>query len=373
VKRKILFLTATRADFGKLKPLIQVTSTDSELDYAIVATGMHLDDRYGRTEREITKCGFQNVLSFSNEGQGDRMDLSLARTIEGLSKIVIQVKPDLLVVHGDRVETLGGAISGALNNVLVAHVEGGEFSGTVDESLRHSVTKLSHIHYVANDTASDVILQLGERPESVWTIGSPEVDIMLSPSLPPLSEIKAHYEIEFDDFAILVFHPVTTELGDLDNQIRSLATAIRQSDLNYVAVYPNNDHGSSIILNELLKLAELSRVRLIPSIRFEAFQTLLKYALFIIGNSSSGVREAPVHGTPAINIGSRQARRGSSSIVVDVPAKLDEILRAIRKVKKLPRTPSMTFGDGNSANRFIESLHSERLWNTPLQKEFWRR
>lgn len=370
--KKVLFLTGTRADFGKLKPLIRGVANDPALDYLVVATGMHLDDRYGRTEVEIIKSGFTQMVSFSNSGISNSMDLTLARTIEGLSPIISSRAPDLLVVHGDRVEALAGAITGALNNTLVAHVEGGEFSGTVDELMRHSVTKLSHIHFVANESARDVVLQLGESPNSVWTIGSPEVDVMLSSELPDLTSVRKHYDIPFSLFAILAFHPVTTELGNIHSQISALTTVIRNSNLNFVVIYPNNDHGSEIIIGELMSLRNRNNVRLIPSVRFEAFQTLLKHAQFIIGNSSSGVREAGVHGTPAINVGSRQSRRISHDLIIDVSAESTALVKAIDQALSMVRAPSMVFGDGNSAQRFIRSLHSDALWNTPIQKIFYR-
>jgi len=370
--RRILFLTGTRADFGKLKPLIKVVSQAPEFEYLVAATGMHLDDRYGRTEIEITKSGFSNLISFSNSGSDRAMDLALARTVTGLSPIVIDFCPDLLVVHGDRVEALAGAIVGSLNNVLVAHVEGGEFSGTVDELMRHSVTKLSHVHYVANDAARDVVLQLGEDPNSVWTIGSPEVDLMLGEGLPDIDEVRTYYRIPFDRFALLAFHPVTTELENLRSQARHVATAVRESGMNFVGVYPNNDHGAEVVLDEFAALSHLPSVRMIPSIRFEAFQTLLKNASFILGNSSSGVREAGVHGTPAINVGSRQSRRHSHPTIIDVEAESSAINSAILSAASMDRAPSLVFGDGRSAERFLASLNDDRLWKTSVQKVFHR-
>lgn len=370
--KRILFLTGTRADFGKLKPLIKGVADDPSLDYLVVATGMHLDDRYGRTEIEIAKSGFHNSCAFSNKVTDNAMDLTLARTIQGLSPIVAKYSPDLVVVHGDRVEALGGAIVGALNNTRVAHVEGGEFSGTVDELMRHSVTKLAHVHYVANESARDVILQLGEHPDSVWTIGSPEVDLMLGSDLPGLASVRAYYEIDFEEFALFAFHPVTTELDDIQSQVMAVTEAMRMSGTNFIAVYPNNDHGSEVILAELLKLSTSSKVRLIPSVRFESFQTLLKHAQFILGNSSSGVREACVHGTPAINVGTRQIGRNSHPLIIDVPASTAVILEAIKHAQTLSRSPSLVFGDGKSKQRFVESLHTERLWKTPIQKVFHR-
>jgi UDP-N-acetylglucosamine 2-epimerase (hydrolysing) len=238
--------------------------------------------------------------------------------------------------------------------------------------MRHAITKLSHIHYVANDSARKVVLQLGERPDSIWLIGSPEVDIMLGDSLPSPESVKSYYEIPFDQFAILAFHPITTELSDLQHQIDQLCEAIVLSGANFVAVYPNNDQGSSVILERIMRLRTLPTVRLIPSLRFEAFQTLLKHARFIIGNSSSGVREAGVHGTPCINIGSRQSHRANGPNIVNTDPNRDDILRAISIVTSMPRAQSMSFGDGQSSRRFIDSLLGDQLWRTSLQKVFHR-
>jgi UDP-N-acetylglucosamine 2-epimerase (hydrolysing) len=370
--KKILFLTGTRADFGKLKPLIQVVSHAPGFEYLIAATGMHLDDRYGRTEGEISKSGFTHLVSFPNSGPDYAMDLTLARTVTGLSPILKSFKPDLLVVHGDRVEALAGSITGTLNNSLVAHIEGGEFSGTVDELMRHAITKLSHVHFVANNAAYKVLLQLGESPDSIFTIGSPEVDLMLGTSLPDLRSVKEYYGIPFGNYALLAFHPVTTEQQSLQQQIDALMEAVEQSGDNFVAVYPNNDHGSNIILNTLLQHRNNPRLRVIPSIRFEAFQTLLKNALYIVGNSSSGVREAGVHGTPAINVGTRQSGRNSTAQILNTSGTTENILLAMADAKMRPRTPQLIFGDGQSAKRFLDCLLSENVWRTPLQKVFHR-
>ena len=178
--RHILFLTGTRADFGKLKPLIEATSRTPGLKTSIFATGMHMLARYGATVHEIRKAGFRNIFTYINQdgSRATQMDLVLATTVQGIAHYVRENPPDLLVVHGDRIETLAGAIVGALNNILVAHIEGGELSGTIDELIRHAVTKLSHLHFVANRVARNRLLQMGERSESVFTIGSPDVDVM---------------------------------------------------------------------------------------------------------------------------------------------------------------------------------------------------
>src|SRR5664280_207607 len=160
--RSILFVTGTRADFGKLKPLISEVAKSEAFQYRIFVTGMHMLSRYGSTVKEVFDCGFKNIFGYINQdGSGSTgMDLALANTIQGLGHYVREFPPDLLVVHGDRIEALAGAIVGALHNVLVAHIEGGEVSGTVDELLRHAISKLSHLHFVANEEARNRLIQM---------------------------------------------------------------------------------------------------------------------------------------------------------------------------------------------------------------------
>lgn len=152
-KKKIVFLTGTRADFGKIKSLIRITQESKKYEVHIFATGMHMNSKYGATVDEIVKSGFENIYKFINHDTIENMDRTLAKTIEGFSLYVGEIKPELIVVHGDRVEALAGAIVGSLNNILVTHIEGGEISGTIDELIRHAVSKMSHIHLVANDEA----------------------------------------------------------------------------------------------------------------------------------------------------------------------------------------------------------------------------
>src|SRR3972149_5514199 len=178
LRKKILFVSGTRADFGKIKPLIQQVKDSDDFEYQIFATGMHLLSVYGMTVLEIKKAGFDNIYSFINQDSAitSQMDLVLATTVQGLAYYVREYKPDLLVVHGDRVESLAGALVGCLNNILVAHIEGGERSGTIDELIRHAITKLSHIHFVSNNEARNRLVQMGEISSSIFVIGSPDID-----------------------------------------------------------------------------------------------------------------------------------------------------------------------------------------------------
>lgn len=368
--RRILFLTGTRADFGKLKPLMRAVDGHPGFDCQIFVTGMHMMRRYGYTVEEVRKAGFTDLHLFMNQIEGESMDLVLSNTIVGLSRFVHEDPPDLLVVHGDRVEALAGAIVGSIRNVLTAHIEGGEHSGTIDGLIRHSVSKMSHIHFVANDDAANLLRQLGEAPQSIYPIGSPDIDVMLSDELPTLEAAKRRYDVTFDRYGLLLFHPVTSELSQTRRQASSVVDAVLAVGHPCIVVYPNNDEGSNDILREYARFEGVPSIRMFPSIRFEYFVSLLKHADFIAGNSSAGIREAPVYGIPTVNIGSRQHGRFIHPTVSDVANDPTAIEAAIRGALDMTeRTPSHHFGDGRSAEHFMDALEGERLWSTGTQKQ----
>ena len=368
--KKIVFLTGTRADFGKLKSLMLISQNSDDFEVHLFVTGMHMNSLYGLTVDEIVKAGFKNIYKYTNQDSINHMDRNLAKTIDGFSQYIAQINPDLIIVHGDRVEALAGATVGALNNVLTGHIEGGEVSGTIDELIRHAVTKLSHTHFVANSEAQNRLLQLGERDEAIHIIGSPDIDVMNSNSLPSLTEVKKRYEINYDNYGVVIFHPVTTELEDLKNHIQVLIDALLQSNKNYVVIYPNNDNGSEIIFNAFDRIIDHKNFRVFPSMRFEHFLQLLKSADFMIGNSSAGVREAPHFGVPTINLGTRQNNRVSLPSIVNSDFDLRELSQAIQNVDKKKFAQTTTFGDGNSAEKFYEILSDKALWKMPKQKFF---
>lgn len=369
-RRKILFLTGTRADFGKLKPLMQKVRDDASMEMHIFVTGMHMLSKYGYTCEEVVRSGFTNVYRYINQNSSDGMDHVLAKTITGLSDFVHEVRPDLIIVHGDRVEALAGATVGALNNILTGHIEGGEVSGTVDELIRHAVTKLSHVHFVANDQARIRLIQLGESEEAIHVIGSPDIDVMNSDNLPSLDEVKAHYDINFDRYALVAFHPVTTEIDDLPRQIAVVVDKLIESGRNYVVIYPNNDRGTDVILREYQRLEGNPRFRIFPSMRFESFLTTLKNAECMIGNSSAGVREAPHFGIPTINLGSRQKHRVQCDTVLDVDIEATDMGNALSDLDGMRRNARAMFGTGNSADQFLAVINSASFWDAKMQKYF---
>jgi len=368
--KKIVFLTGTRADFGKIKSLLLTLEAHPEFEVYVFVTGMHLMEDYGYTLIEIERCGFTNVHTFENHTCESTMDLTMAKTIEGFSSYVKTIDPDLIVIHGDRVEALAGAVVGSLNNILVAHIEGGELSGTIDELIRHSVSKLSHVHFVSNDQAKKRLLQMGELEKSIYVIGSPDVDIMFSDSLPQISKVKTYYEIPFENYGVVMFHPVTTEIDFMETHANQFVSALLKSDKNFVVVYPNNDLGSKHILSAYKNLEDNSRFRVFPSLRFEYFLTLLKEADFIIGNSSAGVREAPYYDVPTINIGTRQQNRAIDRSIINVNYDKESIGIALESVCDITTKKETSFGKGDSAKLFLKCLEEEDIWRSSNQKIF---
>lgn len=370
--KKIVFLSGTRADFGKIKSLIQILKVNDDFEPHIFVTGMHLDKTYGYTVLEIEKSGFQNIHTFENTTCETTMDLTLAKTIQGFSSYVNQLKPDLIVVHGDRVEALAGAIVGSLNNTLVAHIEGGEKSGTIDELIRHSISKMSHLHFVSNTEAEKRLLQMGEMPKSIQVIGSPDVDIMFSNALPNLETAKKYYDILFNKYAVAMFHPVTTEIDEMEMHAIQFVDALLKSGDEFIVVYPNNDLGSNVILKTYQQLENNSKFRILPSLRFEYFLILLKNAEYMIGNSSAGIREAPYYNLPTINVGTRQKNRAVNPTILNCNYDTDAILKTVATIKKstFKQIKNIDFGSGNSAQLFLETLQKTNIWELSAQKEF---
>jgi UDP-N-acetylglucosamine 2-epimerase (hydrolysing) len=373
-KKKIVFLTGTRADFGKLKSLINICNKSKNLDVHIFVTGMHLDKKFGYTFDEIRKEGYKNTFKYKNYTSSSRMDIILSNTIKGFSNYICDLQPDLIVVHGDRVEALAGAIAGSLNNILVSHVEGGEISGTIDELIRHAVTKMSHIHFVSNNDAENRLVQLGEIPESIHVIGSPDLDLMDPSRIPKLDFVKEYYDIPFNNFSIAMFHPVTTEENDTSKNIEHFVRALINSKRNYVLIYPNNDLGSESIIAEYLKLKDNKFFKIFPSLRFEYFLTLLFHSEFMIGNSSAGIREAPFYNIPSVDIGTRQQNRSQSNSIIHCDYKKEKIMKAIEVASTMKfsimNTPIDDFGRGDSDERFIKILKNKNFWLTSKQKQF---
>jgi UDP-N-acetylglucosamine 2-epimerase (hydrolysing) len=367
--RHLLFLTGTRADFGKLEPLA-AAARDAGHRVTFFVTGMHMMDRYGLTRNEVRRMPGVEVEEVVNQAEGDPQDLVLARTVTGFSAYVGQAKPDLIVLHGDRIEALAGALVAATNYIRSAHVEGGEVSGTIDEVFRHCNTKLCTHHFVSSDAAGRRVRALGEPEETIHPIGSPELDFHARPSGVTLDEVRARYEITFPDYGIVTFHPVTSEQDTIGQQAADLFAALQESGRCFVVIAPNNDPGSKAIFQVLDTLPK-SRFRVLPSMRFAHFSELMKNAACMVGNSSAGVREAPFLGLPSLDIGTRQSNRSDApSVVACEAADRSAILAFLAIHWGRQATPHEGFGQGSAAERFVETLARPEFWTLSLQKAF---
>lgn len=365
----LLFLTGTRADFGKLEPLA-IAARDAGFGVSFFVTGMHMLDRYGLTKNEVHRTPGVIVQEFLNQRPGDGQDVILAKTVIGFSDYIANSRPDLVVVHGDRVEALAGALVAATNYIRSAHIEGGEVSGTIDEVFRHCNTKLASQHFVSSDIAAKRVMALGEPAESVHVIGSPELDFHAAPSGVTIDEVRTRYGIPFADYGIGVFHPVTSEAASMGAQAEALFGAMQGSGRQFVLVAPNNDPGSDAIFQVINRLPT-DQFRVIPSMRFAHFSELMKNAAVMLGNSSAGVREAPFMGLASLDVGTRQTNRGVASSITACAASDVSAIAAFLAGdwgKSYPRHTG--FGIGGAADRFVAVLQDPSFWAQSLQKEF---
>jgi UDP-N-acetylglucosamine 2-epimerase (hydrolysing) len=223
---------------------------------------------------------------------------------------------------------------------------------------------------VSNEEAKVRLLQMGERKTNIYVIGSPDMDLMTSNDLPSLPAVKDHYGIDFEKYSLFVYHSVTTNLHNLLNNIQQIIETLVKSEKNYIVIYPNNDAGSDVIIEELELLRQKRNFRVFPSIRFESFLTLLKNCEFIIGNSSAGIREAPYYGIPTVNIGNRQNGRFIYKTIINVGESREKIMAAINMTANISRVSTTHFGDGQSAKKFLSILNSPAVWDTGIQKQF---
>jgi UDP-N-acetylglucosamine 2-epimerase (hydrolysing) len=373
--KKLLFITGTRADYGKIKNLINIIKNNKKFKIFIFITGMHLLKEYGFTYKIIKKDNKKNcnIFLFKNQDIGDTQDIIVSKTIEGFSAFINKIKPDMTIIHGDRPESLGAVISSSLQNILTAHIEGGEFSGNIDEHMRHAISKLSHIHFVSNNVAKKILIRMGELPRSIFTVGSPDIDIMKSNVLPGIDEVKTRYQINFSDYAIVILHPVTTNIKNIESEAKLVLDTLVDSNMNYIIIYPNNDPGSKIILNIYKNFKKKNKKNFIffESMRFEYFLTLLKFSRFIIGNSSAGVREAPFYGVPSINLGNRQYNRANLKSIKNLDFNKVQIIKNINIIKDKKYKSNFRFGKGDSAKKILNILNKNNLWKISIQKYFF--
>ncbi|MCF7835522.1 MAG: UDP-N-acetylglucosamine 2-epimerase [Candidatus Marinimicrobia bacterium] len=378
--RKIGVVTNSRADYSRLKTILQAIKDSSKLELQVYVIGTHLLWYYGDTIKEIQKDGFDITYKLHNEIEG-RIPVTMAKStgliISDLSSAFYNFKPDVVVVHGDRFEAMAATIAASFMNIPVAHIQGGEVTGSIDEHIRHAITKLSHFHFPSNEEAKERIIRLGEKPESVFNFGCPSVDVLLSTPVLSFKDLKSKiFEIAAKErwkkkfsknFFLVVQHPVTTEMRQNKKSMTELFQALKKFNQSIVMLWPNIDAGAEEMVLEVKKNESDfgERIGVFPSFPLDVFINIMRHAKVMIGNSSAGLREACYFGLPVVNIGNRQSGRKETANVATVPPVCSKIEQAIKRQLEVGKyKKEFVYGKGDSGKRIAEVLSGIDIENT---------
>jgi UDP-hydrolysing UDP-N-acetyl-D-glucosamine 2-epimerase len=364
-KKKILIITERRADYSRFKPILKIIRKEKLYDYTLIVTGSHLLKSHGYTIKEIDKDNFKSlykIKSFSDNlkfDDGENMILAIGKILMNISKIIKKEKPDLILSGFDIGANLALTIAGAHLNVPVAHIQGGELTGSIDESIRHAMSKFANYHFVANQDAKRRLIKMGEKKENIFNVGCPSLDALFAEKDVNSSIIRKKFKLEKrKKFLIVIQHPVTTENESSNFQINETLEAIKLINIQTLIVLPNNDSGH----NEIIKHIKKSNIRWTETLSLAEYKSLLKNTSLLLGNSSSGIHEAASFGVPVLNIGSRQNGRLKPKNVINAKHDRIDIYKKIKyclnnksflKKIKLIKNP---YGDGKSSRRIIKII-----------------
>ncbi|MBU1012561.1 MAG: UDP-N-acetylglucosamine 2-epimerase (hydrolyzing) [Bacteroidetes bacterium] len=378
-KRVIAVFSGNRAEYGLQFPILQAIKNHPLLEYRLIVSGAHLDNNFGSTISEIRKDGFDIYAEVNIEMSGDKRTstaLAIASGISNLTPVLDQLKPDIFVVYADRFEGFAAVITSTQMNMPTAHIEGGDITegGALDDSVRHAMSKLAHLHYTTNLQAANRILAMGEDPWRVNNVGFPAIDLIKYGSFEtPENLIKRLQLNPKRPLVLFTQHSVTTEFEDgtwqLEPSLEALAK-LADEGVQIIMTYPNNDAGGEKISKGLKKLSELKNpnIQLYTSLGRFVYHGILALAktqdwrVACVGNSSSGIKETPVFGCPTVNIGSRQQGRLRGDNVIDADYNKEEIYSAIMKClddenfRSVCATTVNPYGGGSSGKLIAESL-----------------
>jgi len=377
--RKICVVTGTRADYGILFPVMRAIESSGDLKLCIIATCMHLMEDFGHTVKEIEKDGFkiyERVDISYKEDTGKVMADSIGKAVSKFSRTFSRLSPDVIVVLGDRGEMLAASIAANYINIPVAHIHGGEVSGHVDGLLRHAITKLSHIHFPATNNTKERILRLGEEEWRIFLSGAPALDRILNEKLPSREGLLKKFGIlKEESFFLLVQHPVSSSIREAEKEIALTLEAVKEFKNKTIVIYPNADAGGRKIIDVIKRYEKSHFIKTFKSIPHKDFLGLMKSCSVLIGNSSSGIIEAPSFKVPVVNIGIRQEGRERSTNVIDVLHEKDVIFKAIKKAlydkkfKAQLKRCENPYGNGHASERIVKVLSSIKLDERLLQKK----
>jgi len=381
MKKRVCVLTGTRAEYGLLKWLMKDIQLSKKLSLQLIVTGAHLSPEHGNTFYEIEEDGFKidkkcDILLNSDSPLAVSKSFGLG--VIGISEALSNLKPDILVLLGDRYEVLSAACAALLNKIPIAHLHGGEATeGLIDEAIRHSVTKISHLHFVSTETYRNRVIQLGEKPDFVKNVGALGIDGIKRQKLLSKKELEHSIDFKFQKRnLILTFHPVTLEKATSKKHIKHVLGALEDmKDLGLIITMPNSDPDSKIIFETLKEFSQDNKLsKTYSSLGQLNYLSCLQYVDGVIGNSSSGLIEVPSFNKGTINIGKRQQGRISGDTVIHCEPIESEIKIALEKLfsnkfKKSITSSSNPYGNGGSSKKIVQELESLSLDNI-LFKEF---
>lgn len=371
--RKICFVTGTRAEYGLLSRLMRLVKEDKDLQLQVIATNMHLMPEYGETYKEIEKDGFtidKKVYMHKPSDDAYGIISSMAEEMQGMNDALSELKPDILVLLGDRYEILVAAQVALIHRVPIAHIHGGEVTeGAFDDAIRHSVTKMSSLHFTSCEEYRHRVIQMGEQPSRVFDVGSLGVENIKAVPLMTKDELEASLDFKIDTQTILVtYHPVTLG-GDPAKDIREFLDALDQfKDLKVIFTMPNSDTGRDAIALAVENYVEKhsNRAKAYTSLGLKRYLSTLQFVKAAVGNSSSGIIEVPSFGIPTLNIGDRQKGRLASKSVVNCGTSKDEVIAGLKlclsvEMQKAAKTYENPYAKPDTANLIYQELKNVEL------------
>jgi len=370
-KRKICVVTGTRAEYGLFYPIMQKIQNSNELELQLVATTMHLSEEFGSTYRQIEKDGFTIDEKIENLLASDAKS-SVAKST-GLATILLsdaftRLQPDVLLLLGDRFETHAAATTAMLMNIPIAHIHGGEITeGAVDEQIRHSITKMSYIHFASTEEYRQRIIQMGEDPLRVFTSGAPGIDNIANFELLSKSELEDNLNWKFgENSALFTYHPVTLDGSNIQKEINQIFATIEQTDLNVLFTYANADNSGRVINQKIEDFCQINpaKYKVVKSLGQLRYLSAMKYVDLLVGNTSSGIIEAASFQKPVVNIGNRQRGRLQSGNVIDCCIEtLNEVINQafLDEFQSSCKILNNVYGDGNASDIIVEVLSNVEM------------
>ena len=375
--KKIVVVTGTRADYGIYYPILKAIEEDKTLELNLLVTGMHLSPQFGNTIEVIRKDGFSISAQVDCLLQGathGNMSRSIGLAILGMTQALESLQPDIVVVLGDRGEMLAAAVVAAHMNTLLVHLHGGEVTGTIDESVRHAISKLAHIHLVATLESGNRLLKLGEDPWRIHVVGAPRLETINNTVLPDLQKTMDKYGVSSrsNGYILFAYHPVTTESADMQT-MNNMLNVLAKNAYDIICIMPNSDAGSDAFIGVYSQFAKAGAVQLVTNFEPIDYLVMLKNAEVLVGNSSSGIIEAASFQIPVINIGTRQGRRERSSNVIDIGESAQELSRALEEAtsphfQKVVSSTQNVYAKNNTSRLVVDILKKIKNSEEMIQK-----